>query len=410
MVLTASSLVTSCALLQPQVSDAVIANQYADTPADEVFKKVRDEFSLAESTGLSFFAPEQFRQGQSALHNAANLSAGKADDMEILKNLYIAERQLNLCRQIKATAQQQIPDVLSTLDLLRSKNIERAYGSEFDAALWNTGKLLRHIEDIALGKPVNDPDARNFQKEKQKLLQDLLELEVKAVKFNSLNDSQIVFKEVDKLGGKSLAPKTFKQAEDAFKEANRIIEKNLKDDAAITEAGKKYAFAVFHALHVTRAVARLQSLSRSGYEDYILDLENKLQPVAQAFHYQDIRNHTLQEQMQLLTGLATRLMEQNAVAGTGGVKASSEDSPDFKELNAKYQGAMQKIQELNDEIARWQSSNPEAKIVLSKEEEAAKHKAAQLEERVSELLLENNNLKAERDSLQNKLNSVVGRN
>ena len=408
MVLVAVTMMTSC-VMQPPVSDVAITNTYANTPADEVFQKVQSEYSGADSEGLGFFAPDSFRQGQNELRMAANLRADKTDDMEILKHLYLAEQQLDVCRKVKTMAQQKIPDVLSAIQVLRSKNIERAYANEFDAALWDTGKLLSDIEDAARGKPNNEAAARNFVENKQKLLANLYELEVKVVKFNALNDSQIVFKEVEKLGGKSLAPETFEQAEKAFQEANKLIEKNAKDDTAVSEAAKRYQFAVFHALHLTRAVQALRSLGRGDYEDYLLDLENKLQPIAQAFNYQDIRNHSLHEQMQLLTGLATRLVKQKSVAGAAGKPPNLEDSPEFNQLKTKYQGALQTIQELNDQITQWQSGNPQAKIVLSKEEEAVKRKAAQLEERVSVLLLENNNLKAERDSLQNKLNTVLGK-
>lgn len=409
LTLIALNLLSSCAL-QPQISDAAIADKYADTPAKEVLKKVQAEYSQAEPDGLRFFAPQLFREGQNSLYTAANLRANQADDKEVLKYLYIAEQQLNLCRQVKTAAQKQIPDVLKALALLRTKNIARAYGNEFDAALWETGKLLSHIEDVVMGKSVTGPAVQSFKKGKQKLLRDLRVLEIKLVKFNTLNESLTVFKEVEKLGGKSLAPKTFQQAEDAFAKVNKIVERNVKDDTAITEAGKQYEFAVFHALHVTRAVSKLQSLSQSDYEDYILDLENKLEPIAKAMNYQDMRNHTLQEQMQLLTSLASRFMARQSNTELAGTSSNLDDNPEFKELKTKYENAVQKIQNLNDEITQWQNANPQAKIVLSKEEEAARRKAAQLEERVSELLLENNNLKAERDSLQSKLNAVVGSN
>ena len=126
MVLVAVTMMTSC-VMQPPVSDAAITNTYANTPADEVFQKVQSEYSGADSEGLGFFAPDSFRQGQNELRMAANLRADKADDMEILKHLYLAEQQLDVCRKVKTMAQQKIPDVLSAIQVLRSKNIEREF-------------------------------------------------------------------------------------------------------------------------------------------------------------------------------------------------------------------------------------------------------------------------------------------
>lgn len=397
--------VTSCALLPPPVPDAVVTDTYADSPADEVLKKVNAEYTAAMREGLDFFAPNQFKEGQAALAKAGALRRYNEEDIKILKQLYIAEQQLDKCRQVKRQAEKQMPDVLSALQTLRAKSVIRSYPNEFDSLAYQASKLLREIEDSVLGKPVHSK--KNFTKEKAKLLQDLRELEIKVVKYNTLNESKVVFKEVENIGGKRLAPKTFKRAEKILQEANAVIEKNVRDDEAIAEAGKKYEFAVFHALHVARAVDKLESLSRAEYEAYILDLEENLQAIADAFEYRDIRNHALNEQMQLLTGLTKRLMMQkaNLVQANDGVVA--QDQTDVHQLKEDHEKALQQIEELSAQLAQLQNNQaPASSNSLSLDEVKLKKRTAELEQQVSELLLKYNNLKAERDSLQNKLNAT----
>jgi len=209
-----------------------------------------------------------------------------------------------------------------------------------------------------------------------------------------LNESQKVFKEVESIGGKSLAPKTYREAEQALQTANEVIEKDVKDKAAIEKAGKNYEFAAFHALHVTRAVSTLQSLGRSDYEQYILDLEDKLQAIAQAFGYRDIRNHAIGEQIMVLTGLANRVTNEKNRLAKVDPSAPGEEPIDVGKLQAEYEQAQRTIQELNEQIARLQEKPPSDTAVVSEQETQLRKKVVQLEEEVSRLLLENNDLKS----------------
>jgi hypothetical protein len=402
-----AGVMVSCALLPPPVPDAAVSDKYADSASDEVFRKVAADYAAARAEGLDFFAPNQFKQGSMALSRASSLRKAKADDMEILKQLYIAEKQLKVCRQVKTQAQQQMPEVLDALQNLEAKSVTQSFPSEFDTLNYKTSKLLRDIEDLVLGKSANANN--NFRKEKSGLMKAIRDLEIKVVKHNTLNDTNIVFKEVDSLGGKRLAPKTYQQAKQALQAANDIIERNVKDEKAIEQAGKEYQFAVFHTLHVTREVDRLESLGRSEYEAYILELEDKLNAAVQAFGYQDIRNHALHEQIQVLTGLAQRLRAQKTNLVKARNAAMPEELQELTKLKEEHEAALQKNQELSQRISQLQSDQAPPSATVSEEEKKLKQKAALLEQRVSELLLQNNDLKAQRDSLQNKLNATRGK-
>jgi hypothetical protein len=400
----AATLMVSCAL-PPPVPDDVVTAKYADSPADAVYKKVSTAYGTAKQEGLDFFAPDQFKKGRAAMSKAYSLRRSNAEEMDVLKQLYIAEKQLNICRQVKIQAEKQMPEVLSAMHALRAKSVNRSYAGEFDRLVYQASKVLRDIENFVLGKPM-DPK-QDLAKEKGELLRELHELEIKVVKYNALIESNIVFTEVKSLGGKRLAPKTFKTAEQALQEANAVIEKNVNDEDAIVEAAKKYEFAVFHALHITRAVDKLGSLSSSDYETYLLDLETKLQAIAEAFEYRDIRNHALYEQIQLLTGLARRLMVKKASLAKASSGVVADGALDTNKLKEQHAQAVQKIQELSDQLAQLQTKQASRVAPTSEQVQKLKSKAAQLEAQVSQLQLQFNNLKAERDSLQYKLDATV---
>ena len=401
----AVTLMVSCAL-PPEVPDEVVTSKYADSSFDAVYKRVDAAYGAANQEGLDFFAPDQFKKGRTAMSKADSLRRSNADEMEVLKQLYVAEKQLNICRQVKIQAEKQMPEVLSAMHTLRAKSVTRSYAGEFDRLVYQASKLLRDIEDFVLGKKTMDPK-QDLAKEKAALLQELQGLEIKVVKYNFLNESNIVFTEVKSLGGKRLAPKTFETAEQALQEVNAIIEKNVNDEDAIVEAAKKYEFAVFHALHITRAVDKLGSLSTSDYETYLLDLETKLQAIAEAFDYRDMRNHALYEQIQLVTGLARRIMIQKANLAKASSGVVVEDALDTNKLKEQYAQAVQKIQELSDQLAQLQTNQTPRTAPASEQVQKLRSKAALLEKQVSQLQLQFNNLKAERDSLQYKLDATT---
>ncbi|MCG6970329.1 MAG: hypothetical protein LJE85_11225 [Gammaproteobacteria bacterium] len=401
-----AGVMVSCAL-PPPVPDAVVTEKYSGAADDDLVRKVTIEYADAKIEGLEYFAPDQFAQGKFALSKATRLRKSKADEMEVLKQLYIAEKQLNICRQVKSEAQKQLPEVLAGMQKLSEQAVEQSYPSEFDSLRYNTSRLLRDIEDVVLGKPAKANNKLNA--EKAELMKEIRDLEIQVVKFNTLNESKVVFKEVESLGGKRLAPETYQQAKQALQAANDAIEKNVNDKKAIEQAGKDYEFAVFHALHVARAVAKLESLSRSDYEAYILDMENKLHVTVQAFGYRDIRNHSLHEQIQVLSGLAQRLIMKNEHLSQARNAAMPEEIQQLGKLKEEHDAAQQKIQELSSQVARLQS-NPSSDDAAVSEAELQKlrQKAVLLEQQVSELLLQNNDLKTQRDSLQNKLNAKLG--
>ena len=397
-----ANILMSCAL-PPPVPDAVVSDKFADSSVDEVMRKMVADYGEAERDGMSLFAPSQFREGKAALSKAGELRRVQAEEMEILRQLYLAEKQLNICRQVKLQAEKQIPGVLSALRTLRAKSVMRSYADEYDSLTYQVSRLMNGIEDFVLGKPVDSK--KDFAKEKALVMQQAHELEIKVVKYNTLNESKVVFKDVESMGGKRLATATFRKAEQALEEANAVIENNVKDEQAVGQAGEHYKFAVFHALHVAREVGKLESLNRSEYENYILDLEDKLQAIAEALEYRDIRNHAVTEQIQLLTGLAQRLMAEKTKLLQANNTPRTNNKPDIGNLQTEHDKALQKIQELTEQIAQLQANQAPAASAVPDDGQQFKRKAARLEQQVSELLLKYNNLKAERDSLQVKLNA-----
>jgi uncharacterized coiled-coil DUF342 family protein len=96
-----------------------------------------------------------------------------------------------------------------------------------------------------------------------------------------------------------------------------------------------------------------------------------------------------------------------AQAGSGAMADNNLDVNKLKEEHAK---ALHKIQELSDRLAQSQTKQVTEIPATSAEVQKMKEKAAQAEEQLSQLLLQYNNLKAERDSLQKKLNATMSKN
>jgi hypothetical protein len=402
-----SMAMAACVVPSP-VPDAAVTEKYADSASGDVYRKVSSEYAAARAQRLKFFAPEQFSRGATALSKANSLRNAKADDMEVLKQLYIAEKQLDICRQVKIQAEKQMPEVLAALQTLEDKSITKSYPFEFEMMKRETSRLLGDIEGYVLGEPVKAK--KDSVKDKAKLMQAINELEIKVVKHNTLNEADIVLTKVESMGGKRLAPKTYQQAKQALQAANDIIEKNVKDEKAIEQAGQAYKFAVFHVLHVARTVDQLESLDRSGYEDYVLDLENRLAAVAQAFDQRDIRNHALHEQIQVLTGLARRTMTEKANLVQAQGNTSPAEIAETGNLDQDHKKALQKIQQLSQQIIQLQNEQESFEASATAEGKRWKRKAALLEQQLSKVTLENNDLRTQRDSLQNQLNAAIAKN
>ena len=110
---------------------------------------------------------------------------------------------------------------------------------------------------------------------------------------------------------------------------------------------------------------------------------------------------------QLLTGLARRIMIQKASLAKASSGVVVDDALDTNKLKEQYAQAVQKIQELSDQLAQLQTNQTPRTAPASEQVQKLRSKAALLEKQVSQLQLQFNNLKAERDSLQYKLDATT---
>ena len=96
----------------------------------------------------------------------------------------------------------------------------------------------------------------------------------------------------------------------------------------------------------------------------------------------------------VLTGLANRLKsEKNRMAKIDS-SAPAQDTADDGKLQAEHEKAQQTIKELTEQIASLQNNPTPDTAVMSEQEKQLRKKAVRLEEEISRLLLENNDLKS----------------
>ncbi|WP_455205498.1 hypothetical protein [Kaarinaea lacus] len=400
---------TACIILEttPPVPEEVVQEKFASASTSQAMRQTSSIYAQAKASKLDFFAPSNFADAKMAMDRARILFREQADDMEIKKYLFLVEEHIQKAYEVKKVSQQNLHEVLAQIDVLTQKNAKSSYGEDYDYIVYRAQELSGQIEKNNSGDTSKRVPMSDIEKEKKEILEDAHKLEIAVVKHNTLTATTKVFKEVDAINGDKYAPQTYKEAELAFQRANEIIEKDVRNDEAIEKAGDDYRFAVHHAMHVARAAKHLDGIGGREYEQYILNLEKKLAPIAEARNYRDIRDHSIFEQTQILTGLAQRIKTAqsnnsvNAVSNNSSVTTATQDI-ELRRLKEEKQLAMEKIEKLTASVATLKQRIEE----MSNNQSPLKQKMWAMEQQLSDLQLRNAELQHQSESLQSKLTQL----
>lgn len=391
-------LLTACILKRAQVPDEVIDNEYANTSVKIAMKNTNREMAQARIKNLDIYAPNYMSEANSAMGQARALLRAGAEDKEILTFVYLADDNLRKAKQVKEKVKSELKEVFSQLDVLQRRGASSSYSREFGNLSYDAQELAAMLEKLNSKQAMSNKTKKNFEHKKQKLLVELHKLEILVVKHNTLSELENVLEEVEALNGDDLAPITFETAVRALESAKNIIENDVNDSEAIKQAGLDCQFAVYHAYHVTRAVVDLNDMSGDEYEKHILKIEDAIEPIAKILRNQDIRNHALYEQSQLVLNSVRKLVRENEKlknAVNGGLE---NQSVDVKRLKEELKLDKERIEEMQNQIAQ-----------LKLDQSELRQKQTPVEQKVWLLEQENNELRANNKMLKDKELTLLGR-
>jgi OOP family OmpA-OmpF porin len=282
--------VSVCATLQ--AADAPLGNP------GELVNQLQADLATARANQLDILAPIWFDKAEASFAKAKKAFEKGKELSDISK--YLAESRLSLA---KAEEMAKIArTILGDTNQARQKAI--------DAGAEKLGEPYQDAEKqyLKLTKAIEKNNTRYAQDNAAKVQEAFREVEIMAIKADTLQEARAAMAQADKLKLIKVAPQAYSTAGNALNEADAYIGQNPYDTA---NNRKKAAEATFMARRLLAVVGTTEKLEEMEPEDAALYVETLLVRLSKALEAGDLRDRSVEDQLSVLATTADQMRMDN---------------------------------------------------------------------------------------------------
>ena len=270
-------------------------------PTTSAIKEAQLYIDRSREQELDFLTPQHFDLANKALTEAKDLLSKQHPAQHIVQKVAVAEAVLKNGELVARKIKSSLSDELSIKSNLDELNASKIYGSEYGSLVSRLNQVIRQVEE---GKKADSI------KERDKLITEMTQLEVKSIKYNALNEPREILKRVKYRGGPELAPVTYEEALEVYASAEKFISENPHMREAVERLSQEALFAAKRLLYLTEEISALSQKVNRSLEQVVLDEEYRLFRVARALTNKDVRDHPLEVQSELIADAVAEISAQ----------------------------------------------------------------------------------------------------
>jgi outer membrane protein OmpA-like peptidoglycan-associated protein len=263
----------------------------------EQVKQLDKDIDNARNNQINIFAPTSFVRAEAFLaESKKGLNRGDKPSV-ILQNVENGQAQLKIAEGMTKRVRDVLPDLVKARDLARA-----AGGINFGeyAAL--------EKQFVELTKAVEINNLSQARKNQPKVAERFRRLELRAIKEQNIGEARKLITQAEKEGARKNAPKTLLEAKKKFAEADAFITKHRYQKEKIHTLASDALLLSGRALQVTRKSKAIRTMRP---EDITLWAEGMLYKTANSLSAPDMRDKTLETQLENILGSITALQEDH---------------------------------------------------------------------------------------------------
>ncbi len=321
--------------------------EYAATasPTEEI-QKLDADMTTAYRAQVDILSPTNYEKARVSLKDAkADLDNQKSSE-KTLHEVAMGRAYLNQALANAQTAHTNMEEVITARQQAIAAEAPRHYSKEFEVA----DKNLREVT-----KDIEKNDLETAAKNRTKLQNEYLALELVSIKAGNLHDARELINQAIREGAKKFAPRTLAIAEKNYKDTDAYITANRHDEQvkAKSLAAKESAQ---HLLKITRAA---KSDKKTSPEELALQMENEQgQVAAKESQIQSKESELKTKESELANKDSEIAKKEDEIQGkdaelSGAALALSETTKKAdaeKELNQKYETARAEFKDNEAEV------------------------------------------------------------
>ncbi len=351
---------TGCA--QSQVTDASVASSQAiammENPVELVYQ-LSSDISQARMEQLNVLSPGWFKKAESAFFNAQKDLEKGNEISDIRESVQESGAYLQKAKEFAEISRTTLTDTLKAREMARS-----AGATTFE-------KEYRRVENnfLDLTRAIERDNLSYAQKNRGKVIEGFRELEVRAIKEETIGEVRALIARADAADARKIAPLSYGQAleqrnaTDAFISANPYAKEKMHDMA------REALFKANRLVVVTEQSNRINTMEP---EAIALLMEKQLHTISAALGARDMRDQEYQTQLDNIIGSVASLKNDRTFMSEKNQALQAE----LETLKDDYQA---KIDALNVHVATLEGKTREAqmdKARIARERKAVEQRLA----------------------------------
>lgn len=316
----------------PQLAVNPIAT--TENPSEQI-NRFDTALSTARQQQLNVLTPTWFGKAEESLREARQSLQGGAGVADVLQKVAQGRAQLVRAEEAEKVVRMTLPEALQARQLARAANAS-SLGKDYEEAEEQFLALTRAVENDNLSS------ARRNQRRVSELFRDL---EVRAIKTQTIGEVRQLLTKAQQQKVDRIVPTTYAAAQRTLQEADAFITAN---PYAKEMMRTKAEAALFEAQRLQYVAEQSKQLQRQQPEEVALWVEEMLTNITRTLRAPDMRNHTLDTQVENIINSITSLLG------------------DRRFLEEQLQASKSEIQTLHQQIATKEQLAEESQIVQAR--------------------------------------------
>jgi OOP family OmpA-OmpF porin len=310
----------------------------SENPSEHL-NRLEADLGAGINNQLNVLAPVSFASAESYFNSAKQGLEGGGQLSSILENISNSRAYLKRADEVAGLSRPVLSDAITARD----------YAREAGATAFQWDYAEAEEKFLEMTRAIEDGDLKKAEKNKEKVAEEFRQLEIRAIKEQTIGEVRSLIDAAEKEGAKKLVPDTLADAQATLNEADAFItEKPHEKEEMLGLASK----ALFKAQRLTQLTAKAKEIKEMKPEQVALWVEGELQKPTEKLGAADMRNESFDTQVENIVASINALQKDRQFMADK-VKAQQSDMVALKEAHrAEIEGLTAKH---NDEIAAMSS-------------------------------------------------------
>jgi len=267
----------------------------SENPTEQI-NRLDNDLRNARNNHINVLSPQWFTKAEKSFNNAVKDRNRGAALSDILENIAESRAQLKRAEEFAKVTSTSLSKVIKRRKLARASGATKM-GKDYVKAEGQFLDLMRAVENNNL---------KSAKKNEDKVADVFFQLELRAIKEQTLGEVRKLLKQAEKENAKKFAPSTYALATNKLKTTDAFISKNPYQKEKMFEKANDALFEAWRCIRVTRQSKKVKTMQP---EQITLWYEKALYQTANALSAPDMRNEPFKIQVENILSSITALKQ-----------------------------------------------------------------------------------------------------